>query len=139
MANNNPIFILTPRITSTVCSASSTRDGSGGTLYSLFIPDTTNGSRVEKITCMLAGTNSSASSAMAVRLYITDIGGNNPRLFRETLIASATPTATALGGNTTFTFPGGLGIGTASEIRVGQSTYGGVNDTTHWTCEGGNF
>lgn len=137
-ANTTPIFLGTPRITSVEVTAASNRDGSG-TIYSLFTPNLTNGSRIERINCVLAGTLSSASTAMAVRVFICDANGANPRIFREGLIAGTTPTATAVGGNTSFTFAGGLVIGTGSTVYVGQSTGDTTANRGHWTAEAGDF
>lgn len=137
-ANTSPIFLLTPRLESVVSAATSVRDGSSGTLYSLFVSNSSNGSRIEKITCMQAAT-SSASSAIAVRVYCCDAAGNNPRIIREALLAATTPSATVLGAVTTFNFTGGLLLGTNSSIYVGQSTYAGAQDRCHWSAEGGDF
>lgn len=137
-ANNNPIFVLTPRITSTEVTTSTLRDGSG-TLNQLFLPGT-NGSRVERINCILATTASTpGNTTMAVRIFIADYDGSNPRIFRENLIAAVGPSGTILGGNTQFTFAGGLIIGTNSSIWCGQSTGDTTHNKGHWTCEAGDF
>jgi len=136
-ANTTPIFVGTPRIASVEVTAASNRDGTG-TIYQLLVPGT-NGSRIEKINCILSGTLSSASTAMAVRVFICDAVGVNPRIFRETVIASTTPSATVVGGNATFTFAGGLVIGTSSTIYVGQSSGDTTVNRGHWTAEAGDF
>ena len=140
MPNTTPIFVGTPRITSAEVTAPCNRDGSG-TIYQLFVPNTTNGSRIERINCWLAGTVSSASTALAARIFICDAAGANPRIFRESSIASTTPTPSTgiVGGNTTFTFAGGLVIGTSSTIYVGQSSGDTTVNRGHWTAEGGDF
>lgn len=135
-ANTQPIFIINPIVTSCLVTSSSNRDGVGGGLVQLFTGGT-NGGRIEKITCNIAGTGT--SSNMAVRIYVTDTGGANPRLLREQLIAAVTPSGTVLGGVSTFTFSGGIGIGSTNEIWVGQSTGDATNNQGHWTCEGGYF
>lgn len=135
--NTTPIFVGTPRITTAEVTAASNRDGTG-TIYQLLVPGT-NGSRIEKINCILAGTLSSASTAMAVRVFICDDVGANPRLFRETVIASTTPSATVVGGNATFTFAGGLVVGTNSTVYVGQSSADTAANRGHWSCELGDF
>lgn len=136
-ANTNPIFIGTPRIASAEVTAASNRDGTG-TIYQLLVPGT-NGSRIEKINCVLAGTLSSASTAMAVRVFVCDSVGSNPRIFRESLIGATTPSATVVGGNATFTFACGLVVGTNSTIYVGQSTGDTTANRGHWTAEAGDF
>jgi len=135
--NNNPIFVGTPRLTTVESAATALRDGSSGTLYSLFVANTTTGSRIERITCMSSATVS--SSANAVRIYATQPGGTSPKLIREGLLAATSPTATVLGAYVTFNFQGGLMLGTASSIYVGQSTYTSASDKLHWSSEGGDF
>ena len=136
-ANTQPIFIINPIVTSCLVTSASTRDGSGTGLVQLFTGGT-NGSRIEKITCCIAGTGTSAANA--VRLYITGSGGTTPRLFREQLIGAASPqTGPALGGIATFTFAGGVGLGPNNEIWVGQASGDATNNQGHWTCEGGHF
>lgn len=136
-ANTTPIFVATPRITNTEVTAACNRDGTG-TIYQLLVPGT-NGSRVEKINCILAGTLSSQSAAMTVRVFICDSAGANPRIFREQAIAATTPSTTVVGGNATFTFAVGLAIGTASTIYVGQGSGDTNLNRGHWTAEAGDF
>lgn len=136
-ANIIPNFVSNPRITSVEVVANSNRDGTG-TTYQLFTPGA-SGSRIDRINCILAGTISAASTAMAVRVFLCDENGNNPRILRESLIPSSTPTNNSLGGNTSFVFLGGLLIGTNSTIRVGQSTGNTTNNRGHWTCEASDF
>jgi len=138
MANTTPIFIGTPIIATAVTSTASNRDGTG-TITQLFVADITNGSRVERISAFNAGTQSVGMSASQVRVFVADRNGNTPRLFREQLFAGVTPGPTVLGSNAIFNFPGGLLMGTNSSIWVGQGTYQTINDTTHWTIEGGHF
>lgn len=135
-ANTQPIFIINPIVTSCLVTSASTRDGSGTGLVQLFTGGT-NGSRVEKITCCIAGTGTSAANS--VRLYITGSGGTTPRLFREQLIGAAAPSSSVLGGIATFTFAGGVGLGPNNEIWVGQLSGDTNNNQGHWTCEGGYF
>ena len=138
MPNNNPIFVGTPVITTAITATVSLRDG-GGPIQQLFVGDPTNGSRIERISAYNTATQGAASQAMQVRLFVADASGNNPRLFREQLLANVTPAAGTLGAFAIFNFSGGLMVGTNSSIYVGQGTYAGINDTTHWVCEGGHF
>ena len=138
MPNYQPIFVGTPIITTAVTATVSLRDG-GGPITQLFVADPTNGSRVERISAFNTATQGSPSQAMQVRVFIANANGTNPRLFREQLLANVTPAAGTLGAFAIFNFTGGLMLGTNSSIYVGQGTYTGLNDTTHWTAEGGHF
>lgn len=138
MPNNNPIFIGTPRTTTAVTATVSYRDGTGP-IQPLFVSNATNGSRIERISAFNVGTQGSIMQATQVRVFIANADGTNPRLFREQLFASVTPGSGVLGPNAIFNFAGGLLMGTNSSVYVGQGTYTNINDTTHWTCEGGDF
>jgi hypothetical protein len=137
MANTSPIFIGTPRLTTVASAASAGRDGLSGNIYPLFVSNSTYGSRVESISAITGTTTSNAANA--IRIYITEAGGTNPCLIREGLIVTTTPSATVLGGYVIFNFSGGLLLGTASSIYVGQSTYNSAVDKVHYSCMGGDF
>ena len=137
-ANNNPIFIGTPIVQNIISAEVTGRDGTSGTYQLLFNPGP-NGSRVERVTAITAGTISSPSSAMALRVYVKNLNNNVLYLYREAVIPAATPGTAVIGSNITFNFNGGLCLGTQSQIWVGQSTYADADDRISWTAEGGDF
>jgi hypothetical protein len=138
MPNNNPIFVATPRIQTTITTAASSRDGDGGT-YNLLVNPGPNGSRIERVTAIVAGTNSSASTAMSLRLYIKDVDTDVLYLFREALLPASTPSNLVLGSNNTFTFNGGLCLGTQSQLYVGSTIGDTGANRVSWVAELGDF
>lgn len=137
-ANNNPIFVGTPDVQTVFTTEATQRDGTSGTYRTLFIPGS-NGSRVERVTAIVSGTMSSATSAMALRVYIKNVDSGTLFLYREVTLPASTPAANVIGSNTQFNFNGGLCLGTQSQIVVGQSTYAGTSDRISWVAEGGDF
>jgi hypothetical protein len=136
--NNNPIFIGTPRVQTTITNAASSRDGDAGTYNLLFDPGP-DGSRIERVTAIVAGTAGSATTAMAVRLYIKNINDNDLYLYREALLPASTPGNTVLGSSVTFNFNGGLCLGTQSQLFAGASVGDTGLNRVSFIAEGGNF
>jgi hypothetical protein len=100
---NNPIFIGTPIVQTTITNAASSRDGDGGTYNLLFNPGP-DGSRIERVTAIVAGTAGSSTSAMAVRLYIKNLNDNDLYLYREAVFPIVQPGNSIVGANITFNF-----------------------------------
>jgi hypothetical protein len=138
MANNNPIFVGKPRVQTTITNTASSRDGVAGTYNLLFDPGT-DGSRVERVTAIVAGTAGAATTAMAVRLYIKNVDDGILYLYREGLLAATTPGNAVVGANITFNFNGGLCLGTQSQLFVGTSVGDTGANRVSWTAESGDF
>lgn len=138
MSNKIPLMAYYPLLSTAICTGTTSRDGTGGAPLALLYSPTASGSRIERITCNINGDFNIASANVIGRLYITDIGGSNPRLFREGFMSGVTPTASVSGGQYQWVFNGGLTIGTASEIRVGQSAYN-ANTQANFILEGSSF
>lgn len=137
-ANTTPIFVLTPKIGhARVAAANTAADGSGA-LVTLFTAGT-DGSRVDRITIRNSQVTAAASSAMVVRVFITDTSGNNPRLYSEATLAAVTRSNTVIGSTTTITILGGLILASGQLIQVCQSVYGGAQDQNDFTAEGGDY
>lgn len=137
-ANTVPIFTKTPKIG--LCSvgvANTACDGSG-TLTTLFTAGE-NGSRIERIRYSNAQATPAASSAMVIRIFITDTSGANPILLTEIPLVTATRSTTAVGAGGTYTFSNGLIIPAGTIIKVAQSIYAGVQDLMHYVAEGGDY
>ena len=135
---NNPIFIGTPIVQTTITNAASSRDGDGGTYNLLFNPGP-DGSRIERVTAIVAGTAGSSTSAMAVRLYIKNLNDNDLYLYREAVFPIVQPGNSIVGANITFNFNGGLCLGTQSQLFAGASVGDTGANRVSWTAEGGNF
>jgi hypothetical protein len=137
-ANTTPIFTLTPRaVTATIAAANTARDGSG-TLVDVLTAGT-NGSRIDFITFTSAQATAAASAARVQRVYLTDIGGLNPRLISEIVLPAVTASNTAIGATSTITFTNGLIIASGQKIQVTQSVYGSAADQTHVLARGGDY
>ena len=138
-ANTEPIFTITPNIGQAISTgtANTASDGSGSmaTLFTAGI----NGSRIERITYQNAQNAPAASSAMLIKIFLTNTSGENPRLLSEIAVPAATRTASAVGASGTLLFTNGLVIPSGTLVKVAQSVYAGDNDLMHFTAEGGNF
>lgn len=137
-ANTSPIFVLTPNIGhASVAEANTASDGSGS-LTTLFTAGA-EGSRVEYIRYINAQQSAAASSAMVIRVFVTDAAGNNPRLLTEVALGAATRSTSAIGANGTISFANGLHLKSGQIIKVCQSIYAGVQDLMHYTAVGGDY
>ena len=137
-ANTSPVFILTPNFKSASVAAANTASDGSGALVTLFTAGA-NGSRVEQIKVVNAQATAAASSAMVVRVFITDTAGANPMLVMESALATATRTTAAIGAAATISFTGGLWLASGQLIKVCQSVYAGVQDLNHFSAFGGDF
>lgn len=137
-ANINPIFTGVPKAaTGTIALANTARDGSG-TLLTLFTSGA-NGSRVDFITFTSSQVTPAASAARVQRIFLTDTAGANPKLIGEIALPAVTPSATAIGATTTFTFTNGLIINVGQIVKVSQSVYGSAADATDVVARGGDY
>jgi hypothetical protein len=137
-ANTSPIFTLTPKIGIALVAAANTASDGSGVLVTLFTAGA-NGSRVERIRYANAQAAAAASSAMVVRIFITDTGGANPTLLAEMAVPAATRTVAVIGASGILAFSNGLVVPSGTLIKVIQSVYAGVQDLMHYICEGGDF
>ena len=134
-----PLVAATPRITGATSGVSTASRRGDGAIRLLFRGNTQSGSRVDRITAVNMGPQNASVLNYSLRLYIADTNGNNPRLFREQLIAPYTVADTLYPSEyVEWLFPSGLVLGTNSSIYVGQGTAGAIY-TTHWICEGSDF
>jgi hypothetical protein len=123
-----------------VASANTASDGSG--LINTFLQEDnttqfsggTSGTRLEKIRFFNAQTTAATSSAMVIRVFISDNSGSNWRLFSEVTLAAATRSTSVVGAQGEIYF-GGVDIGTGVKIGVAQSVYAGAQDLMHYTLE----
>jgi len=137
-ANVNPIFTLTPKIGIALVAAANTASDGSGALVTLFTAGA-NGSRIERIRYQNAQAAAAASSAMVVRIFITDTGGANPTLLAEVAISAATRTVAVVGAGGIYNFANGLVMPSGTLIKVIQSVYAGVQDLMHYVAEGGDY
>ena len=140
-ANTTPIFTLTPNIgMARVATSSTTRDGSATSSISIGLTAGPNGTRIDRITITSATLAIGVtSSAMVARVYISDTTGANYRLYKEVAMVATSPTAVAIGMNTTINIAGGLIIRSGQQIGCGQSLYAGPQDQLDYIIEGGDY
>lgn len=134
----DPKFVETPRTTLKQLAAANTASDGSGTLEELFTA-ATNGSRVDRITVTNAQAAPAASSAMLVKVFVSDTTGAAPTLYAEAMLPATTRSNTATGANFPFTFLGGLLLKSGQKILISQSIYAGVQDRTAWVLEGGDY
>ena len=137
-ANTEPIFTLTPNIGMAEVAAANTESDGTGDLVTLFTAGA-YGSRVEYVKYSNAQSVAAASSAMVVRIFVTDTGGINPRLIGEAALAAATRTVAVIGATGTITFTGGLNLASGQLLKCIQSVYAGAQDLMHFVAVGGNY
>ena len=137
-ANTTPIFVLTPKFSTAASAAANTASDGSGALVTLFTAGA-NGSLISSIKVNNAQISAALSSAMGVRIFITDTAGANPRLHSEAALPAATRSLTAVGATATINFLGGLQIAAGQIVKVCQSAYAGVQDLTHFSAQGGDY
>ena len=138
MANTSPIFVLTPNFSTAASAAGNTASDGSGALVTLFTAGA-NGSLISSIKVNNAQISAALSSAMVVRIFVTDTVGANPRLVSEAALPAATRSLTAVGATVTINFLGGLQLAAGQIVKVCQSAYAGVQDLTHFSAQGGDY
>ena len=135
-----PLVAGSARITGATSGVTTASRRGDGAIRLLFQGNTQSGSRIERITAYNMAPEGQAPLSYSLRLYITDTNGNNPRLYREQILAGYTVAENSgqPGEFVLWNWPSGLVLGTNSCIYVGQGT-AGANYTTHWICEGSDF
>ena len=138
-ANTTPIFTLTPNCpTASLGTTANTASDGSGTLVTLFTAGA-NGSLVDSVKFINAQASAAASSAMVIRVFLTDNAGANPRLIEEVALATATRSTSAIGATVTINFLNGLPLVSGQLIKVCQSVYAGVQDLMHGSARGGDY
>lgn len=130
-------FVATPVTGRVRLSAGNTgRDGSG--TISTLVTGSANGTRIEKVTFVAAGTMV-ANSANIGRVWISDTSGANWRLYSEVAISVVTPSASAIGAKQQIVFSGGLIIPLNIQLGVTVHTGDAAGNQFDVIAEGGNF
>lgn len=137
-ANFSPIFGLTPNVGQARLAAANTASDGSGTLGDLFTAGA-NGSIVTRIRYMNSQATAAASSAMVVRIFITDTSNANPRLAIEFAVATVTRSVSVVGAGSYLDIPGGLVLKASQHLRVIQSVYAGAQDQMDYNAEGMDY
>lgn len=138
---STPIFVATAQLGHSRPSAANTAsDGSGTEGVDIFtiVTATANGTRVDSIKVMNSQNTYALSTALIVRVFITDTSGNNPRLFDEITMAAATRSASAVGASNVVNYAGGLFLASGQKIKVTVSVFNAASQVDV-TARGGNM
>jgi hypothetical protein len=125
-ANTTPIFIKQGNLTPVrIITANSNNSGSTGTLYDV-VTATTDGTRVDGIRFINAGTALVASAATRINIFNTV--GATIRIVGQVLMPAATRTATALGATAIYTFDQPIMLKTGEKISVTSTNWATTAD-----------
>lgn len=136
--NTSPIFILSPKTTVARVAAANTASDGSGALVTLFTAGA-NGSLITQIKVTNAQIVAAASSAMVVRIFVTDSAGANPTLHTEVALPAATRSVSVIGTTTTLSLLAGIPLQSGQIVKVCQSVYAGVQDLNAFVCSGGDY
>ena len=139
-------FALTPNVgrarISGAGTANTARNGSGVEGSTIFLAFTAgaNGARVDRFIAIAAGTLAATTAGM-IRVFISDAGGINKRLWREWQVTATTPSASALGytNYTTSKIDGGLSLKSGEQIWVTSHFADAAGNQFDIIVEGGDF
>lgn len=137
-ANTSPIFVNSGNFTPARVTAANTASDGSGSLVTL-VTAATDGTRVDGVRIRNAQASNAASSAMVVRIFLSNTLGANFRLIGEVALAAATRSATAIGATAIFTFDQPIIMQTGQIISVCQSVYAGVQDQNDILAYAGNY
>ena len=118
---SNPLFSQTPFIGFARPSTGNTASDGSGTLETLV--SATTMIRVDQILIRNSQLTAALSTALVVKVFLTDTNGANPRLIDEVAVAAATRSTSAIGAAAAITFAGGLLLNTGQVLKVCQSVH----------------
>lgn len=127
-ANNTPIFVDSGNIKPARIAAANTASDGSGALVTL-ITAGADGTRVDGVRFRNSQASAAASSAMLIRIFLSDTGGANYRLIGEVAMPAATRNnTTTIGATAIYTFDSPIIMLTGQIMAVCQSVYAGVQD-----------
>ncbi len=136
--NTTPIFTkVASTIPVTIAAANTASDGSGALVTLITAP--TDGCRVDAVTFKNSQTTAAASTAMVVRVFLSDGAGANFGLIGEAALPAATRSASAIGTTVTITFSPAKMMKTGQVMSVCQSAYAGAQDRVTASPDAGDF
>lgn len=138
-ANTSPIFTSVPVVSwaaaGALTTANTTKDGSSGTIQTIFTADATDGSYVAKIVARAAGTN----VATVLRVFINNGSVNtsaaNNKLYTELTLAATTLSEVAAQAPYEIPLNIALPAGYTIFVTIGTAVSAGY----HITAVGGNY
>lgn len=125
-ANTTPIFVKQGNLTPVrIVTANSNNSGSTGTLYDV-VTAGVDGTRVDGIRFINAGTALVASAATRINIFHTV--GATIRIVGQVLMPAATRSATVLGATAIYTFDQPLLLKTGEKISVTSTNWATAAD-----------
>lgn len=127
-ANTTPIFVKQGNFTpARITSANSNNSGATGTLFDV-VTATTDGTRVDGIRFINAGTALVASANTRINIFHTT--GATIRIIGQVLMPQATRSATVLGATAIYTFDQPIILKSGDKISVTSTNWAttGVDD-----------
>ena len=125
-ANTTPIFVKQGNLTPVrIITANSNNSGSTGTLYDV-VTATIDGTRVDGIRFINAGTALVASAATRINIFNTV--GATIRIVGQVLMPAATRSATVLGATAIYTFDQPIVLKTGEKISVTSTNWATTAD-----------
>lgn len=137
-ANTSPIFTLTGNMIPVSIAAANTASDGSGSLVTL-VTAGTNGTRVDGVTFRNGQATAAASSAMVVRVFLSDAAGANFKCIGEAALPAATRSTTVIGTTVTITFSQPIIMKSGQIMSVAQSVYAGAQDLNSVIAYGGDF
>jgi len=137
----NPIFVATSVIgfaRPTAANTASDGTGTEGTDIFTLVTGSASGTRIDSIKATSSQVTPGASGTVVVKVFITDTNGNNPRIFDEIVVSTATRSATAAGAANLANYPGGIFLASGQKIKVAVSAFSAAGQLDI-IARGGNF
>jgi len=133
-----PPFTQIPNVQlAAITAANTARDGSGS-VVTVFTAGS-DGSFVKRVTFTPAQATAAAVGAKVFNLFISGDAGATWFLYRESAVATSTPSTTAVAIPTVVTFFDGLVLEAGMLLGVTQTVYAGVQDRTSVVVEGSDY
>lgn len=125
-----------------VAAVNTNRDGSGTAETNIFLAFTAgvNGSRVDRVIAIAAGTLATTTAGM-IRVFHSTGAGANKRLWREWQVTAVLPSASAIGytNYTTSKIDGGLALKAGEQLWITSHIADSTGNQFDIVIEGGDF
>lgn|ERR1035437_1184237 len=137
-ANINPLFTLSGNMIGATTSIGTTAsDGSSN--LTVLLTAGVNGSRIDGVKSTNMQLSYAASTAMTIKVFISNAAGTGYVLISEAALPAATRSASVVGTTVTQTFSNPIILLSGQKIAVAQSIYNGAQDLTGHVCYGADF
>jgi hypothetical protein len=137
-ANNNPIFVDSGNFTPARITAANTASDGSGALVTV-VTSGADGTRVDGVRFRNSQASAATSSAMVMRMFLSDTLGTNYRLIGEVVMGAATRSVTVVGATAIFTFDQPIIMKSGQIMAVCQSVYAGVQDQNDAVAYAGDY